>query len=97
MDSIIQHEKKCYLTGARYSLDKHHIMNGTANRKKADEDGLWIWLRHDVHMWLHQTHNGQDKDKQLKAIAQATYEESHTHEEWMARYHKNYIERQDDE
>lgn len=89
MDSIISNEKKCYLTGSLIYLEKHHCMNGVANRKKADKDGLWVWLNHDVHVAVHNTR--PDLKLKLKQIAQQKYEETHTREQWMKRYGKNYL------
>lgn len=47
--SIMQEEKKCYITGTRHGLHQHHIFAG-ANRKNADKWGCWIWLRADWHI-----------------------------------------------
>lgn len=85
----MQTEKKCYISGAKYNLDCHHIMTGTANRKLSDKYGLWIWLRHDIHMDLH------DRDKELeirlKQDAQRAFEKLYSHEEWMSLFRKNYL------
>lgn len=90
-NSIIQKdESRCYLTGSTLHLDKHHCMNG-AFRKKAEQDGLFVYLNHEVHMYLHNTGEGRQKMNELKVIAQKKYEENHTHEEWMERYKKNYV------
>ena len=54
--SIVQREKECYI--CRYlageqgyygelpstGLHRHHIMFGTANRKKSEHYGLWVYL-----------------------------------------------------
>ena len=89
MQSIISNDKKCYISGYTHNLEKHHCMNGTASRKKADEDGLWVWLNHDIHMAVHSYR--PDWKRELKAIAQTAYEKTHSRDEWMARYHKNYL------
>ena len=42
--------KACYLSGYSGSgLDKHHIFFG-ANRKISEDNGFWVWLRHDLHI-----------------------------------------------
>lgn len=92
--SILQDEKKCYISGATNGLQKHHVMNGP-NRRLAEEDGLWVWLRWDYHIENspHNTpHNCREVDLMLKRVAQRRYEETHTRDEWMARYGKNYLE-----
>lgn len=89
MKSIISNERKCYLTGSHIQLEKHHIMNGVSFRKKAEKDGLWVYLNHDVHYAVHNTR--PDWRLMLKQIAQAEFEKTHTREEWMKRYGKNYL------
>ena len=90
--SILQSEKKCYLSGAvNVPLDKHHIMNGTANRKKSEKYGVWVWLDHDVHMKLHQTAEGQQWQRYLKQEAQRAFEKIWSRELWMKEFKKNYL------
>lgn len=89
-DSIIQTgEKKCFISGSQVDLDIHHCIHGSANRKIADKYGLWVWLRHDIHMLLH------DKDKkldnELEKIAQKAFEKKYSHEMWMKLVGKNYL------
>lgn len=90
MKSILQNEKVCFLTGTTKDLDKHHIMNG-ALRDKSEKYGLWVWLNHDVHMWLHQTAAGAEKARELKAQAQEAFEKEHSHSAWMGAFYKNYL------
>lgn len=71
-------------------MDKHHIMNG-AYRAKSEKYGLWVWLHHDVHMWLHQTPDGAKYARELKKTAQRIFEEEHSRAEWMALFKKNYL------
>ena len=76
----------CRLCG-RPSTDTHHLMNG-ANRHLADEDGLVIRLCRNCHV---RVHSDAKLMNQLRAEAQTIYETTHTHEEWMARYGRNYL------
>ena len=90
---IVDYEKSrphCYITGSTEQLEKHHCMNGVAERKKAEQDGLWVYLRHDVHEMVHTTH--PELKAMLKRVAQTAYEQKHSRQEWMNRYHKNYLE-----
>ena len=48
--SIIQTERQCYVTGRTTNIDRHHLVPGVANRKKAEADGLWVYLYHPLHM-----------------------------------------------
>lgn len=87
--SIISNEKVCYLSGRSDELERHHCMNGAAYRRKAEQDGLWVWLNREVHYAVHNYR--PDLKRKLKCIAQETYERTHSREEWMKRYHKNYL------
>ena len=91
MQSIMQTQKRCYLTESTVALEKHHVMNGTGLRGKAEKHGLWVWLSADMHRWIHNTPDGRKRARQMKAEAQRVFEETHTHAEWMALFHKNYL------
>lgn len=88
MKSIIQDTKECYLCGRSDSLESHHAIHGTANRKLADQDGLTVWLCIDCHTNLHQ--RGWH-DKELKQVAQTAWERAYgAREEFIKRYGKSY-------
>ena len=87
--SIIQTERQCYVTGRTTNIDRHHLVPGVANRKKAEADGLWVYLYHPLHMALH---NNPELEREYIRIGQRAYEKTHSREEWMKRYHKNYLE-----
>ena len=86
--SILQTEKKCYISGAEYNLDCHHVMGGP-NRKIADKWGLWVWIRHDIHMDLHD--RNAELKLQLKQDAQRAFEKLYSHEKWIELFRKNYL------
>jgi len=93
MGSIMQDEKKCYFTGARSGLHRHHIF-GSFNRDNSEKYGLWVWLRWDRHIAdsPHRTpHNDAEIDLMLKREAQRKFEESHTREEFMQIFGKNWL------
>lgn len=89
--SIMQHceEPQCYITGSRINLDKHHCVHGRANRKVAEKYGLWVYLRHDIHMNLHD--KDKELDRELEQDAQRAFEKEHSREEWMKLIGKNYL------
>jgi hypothetical protein len=64
-------------------------MAGTGNRKIADKWGVWCWLRHDIHMDLHD--RNKELDYQLKQEAQRAFEKLYGHERWMELFRKNFI------
>lgn len=51
-----QTQDMCYLCHKPIynNRDLHHIFNGSAYRKKSDEDGFVVYLHHTCHMWLHE-------------------------------------------
>ena len=76
-------------------MHKHHIFYGTANRKKSDKDGCWIWLCGKHHN-LSNTgiHFNKEFDLQVKKLTEKKwmeYYESNT-EEFISRYGKNYLD-----
>ena len=50
--SIMQEDRECFISGYTGALDKHHIYAGSC-RKASEKYGCWVWLRHDIHMELH--------------------------------------------
>ena len=86
--SIMQSEKECYVTGATVNLDRHHCYHGP-RRKAAEKWGCWVWLRHDVHMALHQWDTALDQ--RLKRECQRVFEEKHGHDTFMRVFGKSYL------
>lgn len=91
-ESIIQPYRCCYVTGSTVLLDRHHCFKAS-RRKAADEHGLWVWLRHDVHMAMHDHCPPYDKlENDLKAVAQEAFEANGgTREEFMSIFGANYL------
>lgn len=92
MKSILQSEKECFVTGRKEGLHKHHVFEGTANRKKSEEWGLYIWLTPEFHnMSSKGIHFNKDFDMRVKQYAQKEFEKRWGHEKWMEEFHRNYI------
>lgn len=94
MKSIIQTKKECYITKSTINLHKHHIFEGTANRRLSEEDGMWLWLRADWHnMSDYGVHFNKELDLKLKRIGQKAWQEYYnkTKEDFIARYGRNYL------
>ena len=91
--SIMQKTKECYFCGATQNLDKHHCIHGTANRKLADKDGLFVYLCKDHHtMTSKAVHNDATVDLVLKKIAQTEWEKRYgDREKFIQRYGKSYL------
>lgn len=92
--SIIQSKKECYITGSTYNLHKHHIFEGTANRKLSEKYGLWIYLRADWHnLSNYGVHFNRELDIKLKKVAQKRWQEYYqkTKEDFIKIFGKSYL------
>ena len=91
MDSILQTEKECYITGSISQLHKHHIYGGS-RRKTSDKWGCWVWLRADWHnLSDYGVHFNKDLDTRLKRECQERFEKLYGHEKFMSVFGKNYL------
>ena len=92
-ESIMQSKKECLICGSP-NVEIHHILFGNPKRKLADEDGLWVWLCPEHHRGTHGVHgkDGHDLDTALKISAQTIYEQTHSRDEWLKRYRRNYLD-----
>jgi hypothetical protein len=88
MKSIMQDEKVCIITGCTTGLDRHHIYHGI-RRKAAEKYGCWCWLRHDLHMELHDMNKALDL--MLERACQERFEGIYSHQEFMDVFGKNYL------
>lgn len=78
----------CYLCGRWVEHpDTHHCLHGS-RRQAADKYGLTVYLCRSCHRALHDKGIG---DLQLRQDAQRYFESSHSHEEWMEIFGKNYL------
>ena len=90
MKSILQSRKVCWVCG-NPNVEEHHVLYGSANRKKAEKFGLKIYLCQEHHTGRTGVHFNKTLDEILKKFAQTKFEETHSHEEWMDIFHKNYL------
>ena len=91
MESIIQKERECYICGTTLNLESHHIMHGTSNRKNSEMYGLKVWLCHRHHTGDEGVHFKKDLDLMLKQTAQKEFEKTHTREEFMTIFGRNWL------
>lgn len=73
MKSIIKGDKedRCYICGRAGWIERHHIFNGTANRKKSEKYGLTVNLCHFCHNEPpNGVHFNSNRDLRLKRLAQ---------------------------
>ena len=90
MKSIIQDSKVCFLCGYMGNLEKHHVWHGTANRRLADVDGLWVWLCRSCHR---QVHDFGWHDRELMAVGEKAWLKHYGKgiPEFIERYGKNVL------
>lgn len=92
MKSMIQNEKECFVCKTIYNLHNHHIFYGTANRRLSEKYGLKVWLCGNHHNLSNEgVHFNRKLDLYIKKIGQAAFEKTHTREEFMKIFGKNYL------
>lgn len=96
MDTIIKGDKKdrCFLCGRTDWIERHHIFNGTANRKKSEKYGLTVHLCHFCHNEPpNGVHFNSNRDLRLKRLAQEQAMEYYgwTVDEFREVFGKNYL------
>lgn len=90
MTSIVQdmtHER-CFVCGRTGALDLHHMMHGVANRRLATRWGLTCYLCRTCHV---RAHSDKKLNLWLEQQAQTAFEKTHTRQEWMTIFGKNYL------
>lgn len=89
MNSIYGNKSICKICGVQKATDWHHMVNGNKfMRKHCEEYGLVIPLCRNCH---NRIHKDQSLDVEYKRIAEERFLRSHTMEEWMKFFHKNYL------
>ena len=91
---MIVQDKKCFFCGNAQNLEEHHCLHGTANRKKADEYGLTVWLCNYHHTGgLRSVHRCKETDLILQRYAQRYFlEHLGDMKLWMQEFRKNYLD-----
>ena len=88
----MQTDVECYVTHSRINLHKHHIFYGTANRKKSEKWGCWVYLTAEYHnMPDHGLHFDKELDLRLKRECQERFEALYGHDTFMMVFNKNYL------
>lgn len=92
MDSILQTERACLITGDQEGLHKHHVYFGNPNRRISEENGFWCWLRWDWHNGAkYGVHFNHTLDMDLKRLCQREYEKTHGRDEFVRLIGKSYL------
>lgn len=92
MKTILQHEKECLVCKTPY-VEDHHVFYGRALRPLSEKYGLKVWLcyRHHRDHKLGVHHN-KVLDNKIKQMAQRKFETTHTREEFMKIFGRNYLD-----
>lgn len=92
MKSIIQTEKRCYITGRTTDLEEHHIFYGK-NRKKSEQYGLKVWLAADYHRQTkYSIHGGNvNLNTYLKQVGQRAFNEYYPDLDFLKIFGRNYL------
>lgn len=89
--SIIQNEKECFVCRSTQNLQEHHVFYGTANRKQSEKYGMTVWLCQMHHTGNRGVHFDKVLDTKLKEIGQKKFEETHSREEFIKIFGRNYL------
>lgn len=92
MKSILQDKKECLVCHTTMNLHEHHVFEGTANRKRSEEQGMKIWLC-GYHHNLSDAgiHFNKELDLAVKRMAQEKFEQTYTRSEFRAIFGKSYL------
>lgn len=93
--SILQDEKRCYITGRTGNLHRHHIYFGNPRRRISEKNGFWVYLSGELHNQSENgVHgkNGHQLDLYLKAQCQKEYEKTHSREEFIRLIGRSYLD-----
>ena len=78
MKSVLQKERECFVCKTTANLNEHHVLYGTANRKKSERYGYKVYLcSHHHNMSDEGVHFNKPLDLALKAMAQEHFEKNH--------------------
>ena len=89
--SIISNERECLVCKTTYNLHKHHVFEGTANRKKSEKYGCWCYLCAKHHNLSNEgVHYNKALDKKLKKYAQSKFEETYPELDFLKIFGRNY-------
>lgn len=72
--SIMQSEKRCWLTGRTDNLQQHHIFPGR-RRRASDKWGCWVWLTGEAHTGSGGVHNDPEAMRMLQEECRARFVE----------------------
>lgn len=92
MKSIISDKKECLVCHTALGLHKHHILEGTANRKKSEEYGCWCYLCSRHHNLSNEgIHFDKKLDLKVKRMCQKKFKEAYPDKDFIKIFGRNYL------
>lgn len=95
----IMHDKRdgtCYLCmrdgefSRMTTLEEHHAIHGTANRRLSERWGLKVYLCPAHHRRIHDAKDGSPEDTYIKVNAQRAFEEKYPKRSFLKIFGKNF-------
>ena len=98
---MLNNDKRCFVCGTTNDLHIHHIFEGTANRKKSEEDDMKIYLCGYHHNMSNAgIHYNKELELKVKKLAQQVWMKQFVPnlpledqiEAFIKRYGRNYLD-----
>ena len=98
---MLNNDKRCFVCGTTNDLHIHHIFEGTANRKKSEEDDMKIYLCGYHHNMSNAgIHYNKELELKVKKLAQQVWMRQFVPnlpledqiEAFIKRYGRNYLD-----
>lgn len=84
--------RKCELCGSEVWIERHHVFFGVGQRRRSDQYNMVADLCHYCHNEPPKgAHHNRETDLTLKRRYQQKFEESHTREDFMRIFGRNYL------
>lgn len=77
-----------YILKIEMPTARHEIFFGTSNRRLSKKYGLWVNVCPQIH---NKIHADRETDLKLKKQGQSKFEETHSREEFMALFGRNWL------
>ncbi len=88
-------ERRCYVCGMTRGLERHHVFEGTANRRVSEEYGMVVYLCRAHHRGndavCRGVHFNRELRERLQAEMQQKFEREHSREEFKRLFGRSFI------
>ena len=88
---VSKYDNTCFLCGSHYNIEIHHIYSGS-RRKSSTKYGLVVPLCINCHRGPNGVHQNAEKMRYLRVIGQRMFEKVYPDEDFVAIFHKNYLD-----